>query len=92
MEMARYACHVDIDNLWEEGKLDGGERVETLRVYLSNERSLVKAAKELFVHRNTLVYRINKILEILICDLEDSYTREYMRLSIRVLRLYYRMK
>ena len=73
-------------------KLDGGERVETLRVYLSNERSLVKAAKELFVHRNTLVYRINKILEILICDLEDSYTREYMRLSIRVLRLYYRMK
>ena len=92
MEMARYACQVDISNLWEEGKPDGGERIETLRAYLSNERSLVKASNELFVHRNTLVYRINKILEMLLCDLDDSYTREYMRLSIRVLRLYYRLK
>lgn len=89
MELARYACQVDINNLWEEGKPDGGERVETLRAYLSNERSLVKAANELFIHRNTLVYRVNKILETLLCDLDDSYTREYMQLSIRVLRLYY---
>ena len=89
MELARYACQVDINNLWEAGKPDGGERVETLRAYLSNERSLVKAANELFIHRNTLVYRVNKILETLLCDLDDSYTREYMQLSIRVLRLYY---
>ena len=88
LELARYACQVDVNRLWEEGSPGGGERIETLEAYLNHERSLVKTANELYIHRNTLVYRIKKILEELVCDLEDAYTREYMRVSIRIRRLY----
>lgn len=87
-ELARYACQVDINNLWQKGTRSGGEQIETLDAYLNNERSLVKTAEVLFVHRNTLVYRVKKILETLLCNLDDSYTREYMRISIRIRRLY----
>ena len=36
-----------------------------------------------------MVYRINKILDSLTTgDLEDVYTRDYMKLSIRVLEIF----
>ena len=81
------ACQPDIRRLWEE---EGGEdgQIRILKSYLENERSLVKTAAALFVHRNTLVYRVKKLLEALEYSLEEDYTRDYMKLSIRILELY----
>ncbi|MDD7388784.1 MAG: helix-turn-helix domain-containing protein [Lachnospiraceae bacterium] len=87
-EEAILACHPDIINLWHMDKEHHMDRLKTFSVYLNNERSLLNAAQELYVHRNTLVYRINKIFEILTCDLDDVYTRDYMKLSIRILDMY----
>lgn len=69
-------------------KEQGTDRLKTLQVYLDNERSFITAAQELFVHRNTLVYRVNKILELLTDNIENAYARDYMTLSIRVLKAY----
>ncbi len=82
------ACHPDILKLWKMDREQNLDRIHTFRVYLNNERSLLSAAQELYVHRNTLVYRINKIIKELTCDLEDVYTRDYMKLSIRILEMY----
>ena len=83
------ACHPDIVSLWEQDKDRSLERLKTFKVYLNNERSLLNSAQELFIHRNTMVYRINKILDSLTTgDLEDVYTRDYMKLSIRVLEIF----
>lgn len=87
LEEAVFACQPDIKKMWISGELDGGEKIDTLRVYLNHERSLIHTANELFLHRNTLVYRIKKITEALKADLNDVYTQDYMKLSIRVLRL-----
>lgn len=57
----------------------------TLRVYLENERSLVKTAKTLYIHRNTLLYRIDKIQSILNLDLDDSDIRLYLLMSYHLL-------
>ncbi len=81
------ACQPDVLRLWEEeGEADGQIRI--LKSYLANERSLVKTAAALFVHQNTLVYRVKKLLDALEYDMEEDYTRDYMKLSIRILELY----
>lgn len=38
-----------------------GEILETIRVFLRNDLNLSTTARELFVHRNTLIYRMEKI-------------------------------
>lgn len=83
-----FACHPDIVNLWYLDQKHQSERLKTFRAYLNNERSLIKSAQELYIHRNTLVYRINQILEMLDCDLNDAYTQDYMKLSMRILDIY----
>ena len=45
------------------------------------ERSLVKTAAELFIHRNSLMYRIKRIGEIVDVDLDDAGGRAYLLLS-----------
>lgn len=42
----------------------------TLKCYLDNNASVQEVAKETFVHRNTINYKIKKIKEILQCDLD----------------------
>ena len=42
----------------------------TLKAYLDNNASVQEVAKETFVHRNTINYKIKKIKEILQCDLD----------------------
>ena len=83
-----YACHPDILRFWKQDEQTGGSKIDTLWAYLNNDRSLINTAQELYVHRSTLVYRIKKITDELTCDITDSYTRDYMKISIRLLRIY----
>jgi sugar diacid utilization regulator len=43
----------------------------TLRVYLENNKSLARTAKQMFLHRNTIAYRVNRIVDLLGIDLDD---------------------
>lgn len=62
--------------------------LETLKVYLQADCSLLRASAQLHMHRNTLVYRIQKIKELLHTDFSDAteklelllsfYIREYL--------------
>ena len=45
--------------------------METLRVYLEQHLSATQAARELFIHRSTFLYRLDRIREILQSDLDD---------------------
>lgn len=82
------ASHPDVLELWKRRRSSHDYMFDTLKSYLNNERSLVNTAQALFVHRNTLVYRVKKLTEYLHYDLDDVYTRDYMKLSIRTLELY----
>lgn len=82
------ACHPDILGLAEEDSKNHGDRLNTLCTYLNMERSLLNTAKALYIHRNTLVYRITKIIDSLHYDIEDVYCRDYMKLTFRILKLF----
>jgi hypothetical protein len=73
--------HPALKRLDEYDKQHGTQYFSTLYTYLKHERNLVKTAATLFIHRNSLVYRIARIEELITADLEDSSVRHYMLLS-----------
>lgn len=81
-----YSCHPDVLKLWKLDLETEGYYVETLVEYLQNERSLVKTANALHIHRSTLIYRTKKLEELMETDLSDPYNREYILTSVRVLK------
>ena len=67
---------------------DAANRTElcrTLETYLRLERNVVQTAKELFIHRSTFLYRLEKIKEILDSRLDDPDELVYLSLSFRLL-------
>ena len=64
----------------EYDKLKDTELKKLLRLYINNNRSEKKVAELLFLHRNTVNYRISKIKKLLDCDLSD--TEEFVRIYL----------
>ena len=65
------------------------EFLKTLYLYLIEERSLIKVAEIMDIHRNSVVYRINRISEIVDIDFEDSKTRYNLLIGIEILKELY---
>jgi DNA-binding PucR family transcriptional regulator len=53
------------------GKVKQKEYSTTLRVYLENNRSVSRTSEQLYLHRNTVAYRIRRVLDVLGVDLDD---------------------
>ena len=56
--------------------------LQTLRVYLSNNCNMMQTARQLFLHRHTLINRLEKIEEISDLHLDDYYRRLYMSIAL----------
>lgn len=78
-------CHEGLLRLREQDALNHTEYMRTLRTYLKQHQSATQAARELFIHRSTFLYRMEKIREILQSDLEDPEELFYLELSFRLL-------
>lgn len=57
---------------------------ETLVCYLKNNLNFRRTAEEMFVHRNSVIYRIKKIEEITGLSLNDPEARFNLQLSIKL--------
>lgn len=60
--------------------------LETLRAYLECNCNLIRTAEHLYVHKNTLLYRLNHIKSILRCDVNDADERLLLMLSFKLLQ------
>lgn len=82
--LPEHLCNPILLRLKAYDKIEGTELYATLKVYLEEQFNVSHAAKRLFVHRTTLLYRLERIKEIsqvesltswnLILDLMMSYT------------------
>ncbi len=63
------------------------ELVRTLEGFFAANGNLAQAAKDLDVHRNTLVYRLEKISELTDIDLNDPDNRLLLHLALKVQRV-----
>ncbi|NLL66570.1 MAG: hypothetical protein GX236_02565 [Clostridiaceae bacterium] len=59
---------------------------ESLAVFIENNCNMQKTASELFLHRNTLTYRIKKIEELTKINLQDGETIFSLNLSFKILK------
>jgi hypothetical protein len=81
-------CHPAIVSLRDYDKTHAVQLLPTLSAFLKNDRDVQVTASELFIHRNTLTYRINKILEMCPVDLDDFTTRHRLLESIIIVENY----
>ena len=64
---------IEYDDLHDAGYVD------TLESYLRNGGSIKAMADELYIHRNTILYRMSNIRSLLNCSLESAEDRmKYM--------------
>ena len=70
-EIQRY-CYENLGPILEYDKKHGMDLMGTLKCYFQNNRHLLKTSQEIFIHRNTLLYRLSTIKELLKIDLDDA--------------------
>ena len=73
--------HPAIEIIREYDAKSQSNLLHTLDVYLLNDCNAQHCGRLLFLHRNSLVYRIHRIQEIAGIDLSDPEERSYLRLS-----------
>ena len=78
-------CSARVLTLRDYDQANGTEFLRTLEVFLRCNRSYQEAASKLKIHRNTVVYRINKCREICQMTLDQEFDTFFTQYSIRVL-------
>ncbi len=79
-------CVPELLDLLNYDKKNGTALTDTLYVYLEHVGSTAAAAKALFIHKNTMLYRIARIREILHCNLDKGEDVYKLMMSLRILR------
>ena len=59
----------------------------TLEAYFKANGNVSEASKNLFIHRNTFIYRLEKIKEILKTDLNDAEQNFNYQLALKIYRI-----
>jgi sugar diacid utilization regulator len=65
----------------------GTELVQTLITYLGNDASTIRTAGDLFAHRHTIRYRLDRVSELTGLDVDKSEDRERLTLGIKAMQL-----
>ncbi len=73
--------------LAEHDERKQGDLIRTLNGFFEANGNLAKAAENLDVHRNTLVYRLERISELTGLDLNDAENRLILHLALKVQRV-----
>ena len=83
-EQTRFLISPDILRLEAAEQNYSFSLVETLQAYLDCNCNLIRTAERLYLHKNTLLYRLNHIRSILRCDLNDADDRLLLMLSFKL--------
>jgi len=78
-------CHPALLDLLHHDEEHDSELMETLFAYLQCSGSTRRASKMLHLHKNTLLYRLGRIRQVMGCDLGSGEERFILQLSFRVL-------
>lgn len=76
-----------LGRLEQHDRLNGTDLIETLEQYFICNTNISTAAKKMFLHRNTLIYRIEKIKEILNSDLKNADELLELQIALRIQKI-----
>ena len=75
-----------LNQMLEKDLKSGANNLKLLEAYLANNQSVTATARQMFMHRNSVIYRIRKIEEMLRINLENHKDVVRMDFSLCVLR------
>ncbi len=78
-------CSPMLLHLLEHDRQNDADLMNTLFEYLEHAENMQKTAAALYIHKNTLAYRLNRIREIMGSDLSGSWDKFLLLLSYRIL-------
>lgn len=82
----------ELEIIKEEDKLKNSNLYETLYWYLVSGRNMVQAAAKLKIHRNTLLYRISGINELIHLDERGNMESQRLLMAMQMERMKEEMK
>lgn len=81
-----YLCHASVLTLTRYDRAFNSNLRDVLFTYLMNDRSISETSRQMFMHRNTTIYKLNKIQELIGDDLNNPYTRHQLVFSCMIIR------
>lgn len=84
----RDLCHDAVLTLERHDRKHGTAYMGTLHAYLASGQSARETAKALYIHRNTLAKRLERISDLITVDLTDRETVFHLLFSLRVIEYY----
>lgn len=79
-----YLCHPSLGRVLRYDRSHGTNYTEILRKYLENNCNLSQTAREMFMHRNTMLNKLETVRELLGVSLNDPAVREQLQFSFHV--------
>lgn len=76
-----------LGKIYEHDNLHGTSYISTLENYFYNNQNVTETSKAMYLHRNTLNYRIEKIKEILNTDLKNSEELLRIQIALKIFRI-----
>lgn len=77
-------CHPALERLRQHDQKNSSELYKTLRCYVDTGGSIKETAEVLFIHRNSLAYRLDCIEKIVGIDINDPGTQYALRFSFDI--------
>lgn len=65
----------------------GSDLVNTLELYCANDSNVLSTAGQIYIHRNTLNYRLKRASEILGFDLNEVENKQCLALALKIKKL-----
>lgn len=81
--------HSKVKRILDYDRVNNTEYFQTMHSYLKNARRLDDTASDLFIHKNTVSYRINKIREIFGIDFDDASMEFNLNFSCKIAAVLY---
>lgn len=81
-----YLCHPGVLALTRYDRTYNSDLRDVLFEYLCNRCSISRTAQSMYMHRNTVIYKINKIEEILGEPMDDPHLRHSLLFSCMIIR------
>ena len=80
-------CDKDVLTIWERDKRKNTQQVELLRTYLNNKCRPTDTGQAMHMHRNNVIYHVERLSSQYGLDLEDPETCLRLEVSFKVLDL-----
>lgn len=80
-------CSDTIKPLIEYDKINNSELVKTLKVYFQFDGNMKKIAQKMYMHYNTIIYRVQQISDITGLDLENGDSRLNLEIALKAIEL-----